>query len=141
MERTGPQVHVEPTRCPYCHEGIPRGEAPAVCPACHALHHAECAAELGCCAACKAELSAPGAGPTAATYRLERPLQVTVEVEPPQPPRVPAEREPRGAPPGWEGFVVIALVIALSAGVFGTASVRAGGVAVLVGLVLVDLVW
>lgn len=48
-------VHVPRPHCPYCHDGIPFGEEPAVCPQCHAAHHAECLGELGgACGACGA---------------------------------------------------------------------------------------
>jgi hypothetical protein len=69
MERTGPQVHVAPVRCPFCHEGIPRGEAPAVCAECHALHHAACMSEHGACAACGRKTSSPEDSKLAAALR------------------------------------------------------------------------
>lgn len=67
------EVRVEPTRCPYCHDGIPRGQAPGVCAACHALHHAACLAEHGACAACGADA---GGG------RPEPPPEPAAEPEP-----------------------------------------------------------
>lgn len=76
MERTGPQVHVAPTRCPYCHEGIPRGEQPVVCPDCHALHHAACLDEAGACAACGRRTSSPEDSKLAAALRARASARV-----------------------------------------------------------------
>ncbi len=76
MERTGPQVNVAPTRCPYCHEGIPRGEQPAVCPGCHALHHTACLDEAGACAACGRRASSPEDSKLAAALRARASARV-----------------------------------------------------------------
>lgn len=62
-ERRAIEVRVSTSRCPYCHEGIPRGVEPGVCAECHALHHRECLEELGRCGSC-------GAGREHATDRL-----------------------------------------------------------------------
>lgn len=40
-------------RCPYCHEGVSRGEPLVVCRECHAFHHDPCFREGGGCAACR----------------------------------------------------------------------------------------
>ncbi len=40
-------------RCPYCHEGVSRGEGLVVCRECHAFHHDECFREGAGCAACR----------------------------------------------------------------------------------------
>lgn len=55
MEASRPQVRVPETRCPYCHDAIPRGVEPVGCPDCHAAHHEECLREHGRCATCEAE--------------------------------------------------------------------------------------
>jgi hypothetical protein len=88
MDRTGPQVHVTPVRCPYCHEGIPKGEAPAVCAECHALHHAACMNEHGACAACGKKTSSPEDSKLAAALRARASarLEGHKESEPPEPP-------------------------------------------------------
>jgi len=52
-----PAVRVPAARCPYCHEEVRRGEEPAVCAACHALHHVGCLAEHAACATCGATKS------------------------------------------------------------------------------------
>lgn len=51
-------------RCPYCHEGVRRGEALAVCRECHAFHHELCLAEAGGCAACSRALLADRVRPS-----------------------------------------------------------------------------
>lgn len=53
-ERERERVRVPDVRCPYCHDVVERGVEPAVCPECHALHHDECLAAHGACAACAA---------------------------------------------------------------------------------------
>jgi hypothetical protein len=53
-ERPADAVRVSGARCPFCHEEVRRGVEPAVCVACHALHHLECMAEHGACSACGA---------------------------------------------------------------------------------------
>ncbi len=53
-ERPADAVRVSAARCPFCHEEVQRGVEPAVCVACHALHHVECMAEHGACSACGA---------------------------------------------------------------------------------------
>lgn len=53
-ERPADAVRVSAARCPFCHEEVQRGVEPAVCVACHALHHTECMAEHGACSACGA---------------------------------------------------------------------------------------
>lgn len=40
--------------CPWCRDTLVRGVMPQVCAWCHALHHRECFAEYGRCAACEA---------------------------------------------------------------------------------------
>ncbi len=55
VERPVDDIRVSAARCPFCHEEVQRGVEPAVCVACHALHHTECMAEHGACAACGAE--------------------------------------------------------------------------------------
>lgn len=40
-------------RCPYCHEGVSRGEQLVVCRECHAFHHDPCFREGEGCAACQ----------------------------------------------------------------------------------------
>lgn len=82
MERTGPQVHVAPVRCPYCHEGIPRGEPPAVCAECHALHHGACISEHGACAACGKKTSSPDDSKLAAALRARASARVEKQLEP-----------------------------------------------------------
>lgn len=51
-ERERPQIEVQSTRCPYCHDSLERGVKPEICPSCHALHHTECWEEYGACSAC-----------------------------------------------------------------------------------------
>lgn len=45
------------TRCPYCHDDLPREQPATACQACQAAHHPECWAEHGRCGTCT------GAGP------------------------------------------------------------------------------
>ncbi len=54
LGRADERVRVPGARCPFCHEEVPRGEEPAVCVGCHALHHVACLLEHGGCAACGA---------------------------------------------------------------------------------------
>lgn len=53
-ERPADAIRIAAARCPFCHEEVQRGVEPAVCVACHALHHVECMAEHGACSACGA---------------------------------------------------------------------------------------
>ncbi len=39
-------------RCPYCHDGVSRGDQLVVCRECHAFHHDACFREGAGCAAC-----------------------------------------------------------------------------------------
>jgi len=56
---------IEPTRCPFCHEGIDlEADAWLACSDCLARHHNDCWAELGSCASCRGagRLEREGAG-------------------------------------------------------------------------------
>ncbi|MEZ0230568.1 MAG: RING finger protein [Planctomycetota bacterium] len=44
-------------RCPYCHDGVSRGEQIVVCRECHAFHHDACFREGAGCAACRRALA------------------------------------------------------------------------------------
>lgn len=48
------RIGIAKTRCPYCHDAVEHGVEPAVCVACHALHHEACMIEHGACASCAA---------------------------------------------------------------------------------------
>lgn len=115
MERTGPQVNVAPTRCPYCHEGIPRGEQPAVCPGCHALHHVACLDEAGACASCGRRTGSPEDSKLTAALRARASARVVAKVEvgdADQPPRR-RERPWRMFRPATVPVVVIAVIWAI----------------------------
>lgn len=137
MEQTGPQVHVAPTRCPFCHEGIPRGEQPAVCPGCHALHHVACLDEAGACAACGRKTASPEDSKLEAALRARASARVAAA------PREPADRQAAGAAPEEEGWRrpaailgatgILALVVGVLAGLLGVREAVTGAV----GLVLV----
>lgn len=49
----------ERTRCPYCHDDLPRDRAATACQDCEAAHHAECWAEHGRCGSCAGAGQAP----------------------------------------------------------------------------------
>lgn len=94
MDRTGPQVHVAPVRCPFCHEGIPKGEAPAVCAECHALHHAACMNEHGACAACGKKTSSPEDSKLTAALRARASARLEHSEKPAEEPSTTPEPEP-----------------------------------------------
>lgn len=137
MERTGPQVHVAPTRCPFCHEGIPRGEQPAVCPGCHALHHVACLEEAGACAACGRKTASPEDSKLEVALRARASARVAAAG-----PRDPVERPAGEAAPdeGWRRTAailgatgILALVVGVLAGLLGVREAVTGAI----GLVLV----
>lgn len=117
MERTGPQVQVAPTRCPYCHEGIPRGEQPAVCPGCHALHHVACLDEAGACAACGRRAASPEDSKLTAALRARASARV-VAAKTEDPALAPATSPRR---PVSRVVVVVAVLVSVITAVRGGA--------------------
>lgn len=127
MDRTGPRVHVAPTRCPFCHEAVQKGEQPAVCPECHALHHVACLDEAGACAACGRRVASPEDSKLAAALRARASARVT--------PPAPATTPPPAADDGWQRAVavlgatgVLALVVGVLAQFIGVREALVGGV-------------
>ncbi|MCW8139006.1 MAG: hypothetical protein KIT58_08900 [Planctomycetota bacterium] len=102
MDRTGPRVHVAPTRCPFCHEAVQKGEQPAVCPECHALHHVACLDEAGACAACGRRVASPEDSKLAAALGA----RASAREKPPEP----ATTSPP-ADEGWSALLLPATIV------------------------------
>ncbi|MCO5169489.1 MAG: hypothetical protein M9894_24360 [Planctomycetes bacterium] len=101
MDRSGPRVHVAPTRCPFCHEAVQKGEQPAVCPECHALHHVACLDEAGACAACGRRVGSPEDSKLTAALRG----RASARVKPPAPATTSAPTDE-----GWSSLMLAATI-------------------------------
>lgn len=89
--------------CPYCRFPLKSGAQATSCPACRAVHHAECWTDGGGCAIVGCE-QRPAPSTQAAEYAAPT-VPATVPTAAPLPPPVAASR------PGRPGMVIVAIVV------------------------------